>query len=149
MIVIEPETINEFTAQRSAGHETHKIRMLSKFRTDSPLLSIFILFCHRLFSHSWCLREMKLHLDNTVGGVSESLMARDVAWCRATTQHRCTRSSAARRPFFFSTLLISFFCHASRVRDEFFQLWRCPGWSRYVVAVDSKFVHSAKGHIFS
>lgn len=92
----------------------HGIRELSKFRVGF-FLFFFSAFFLSVSPVPVCLREMKLHLDNTVGGVSEPLMVRDVAWSRGATLSRHRAPGRPRRAGRFSFPLRSLpFCSASR-----------------------------------
>lgn len=106
------DVANGFTPKRNASPKTPRTRRVPEI---SRLLSLSLpLDCLDSSFHpsSWCLREMKLHPDNTVGGVSEPLMARNVDIARPVV----------RRPFFFFTLVLSFL--PSRLRDKFFRRWQ-------------------------
>lgn len=124
--------------------------MLSKVshRLSSPLLSISI--------------PLPSFLSFLVPAGNETSSRQHRGWSQRVANGSrcrmvpCNHSASLRpvilcapQPFFFSTSFFSFFCYASRVKDEFFRLWRCPGWSRHVAAVGSKFVHSAEGRISS
>lgn len=94
----------------------HKIRAFDVSRQLSS--SLF-----RLLPVSWCLREMKLHLDNTVGGGQ-----------RAANGPRCVMLWYTRHctpaVFLFHSARFLFTVHgASHMRDEFFRPWQCvPGY---------------------